>query len=382
MSKIADVFGRFEAFVVCVVLLTIGYIQQAGANNVKTYGAAQIFYSAGATGLQILQQIFIADTSDLLNRALCATIPDLPFLVNVWIGAPLANYILENLNWRWGYGIWAIILPVAFMPLACSLWISQRRAARRGLLPEAPYAGKSFRYVLRDLWYEMDFFGLVLLSAAISLILIPLTLAARAHGAWANPSILGMLVVGGISLVAFPLWESSERLAPHAFFPKHLLRKRTVLAGVAIAFFYFSEYFVWLFISIMLTTISGILPISIPILLLVPTGGPEPVGHGGRAHYSDVHLHVYRYIDHHLFPHQVHKTLQIPCHDWLLHLSCRHWPHDKVSYRGRKYCIPCRLPGSRRYRRCYDSRTCTAGRAGFGKPLRSGHSDCYVPHPP
>ncbi|OTA23580.1 hypothetical protein BTJ68_13004 [Hortaea werneckii EXF-2000] len=77
---------------------------QAAANNVKTYAAAQIFYSAGQTGLQILVQIFIADTSDLLNRALIVTLPDIPFLVNVWIGPPLANTILQRLSWRWGYG--------------------------------------------------------------------------------------------------------------------------------------------------------------------------------------------------------------------------------------------------------------------------------------
>lgn len=85
MAKVADVWGRFEAFTFSVFLFTLGYIQQAAANNVKTYAAAQIFYSAGATGLQILQQIFIADTSDLLNRAIVSTIPDIPYLLNVRI---------------------------------------------------------------------------------------------------------------------------------------------------------------------------------------------------------------------------------------------------------------------------------------------------------
>ncbi|KAK3108026.1 hypothetical protein LTR53_017822, partial [Teratosphaeriaceae sp. CCFEE 6253] len=36
MSKIADVFGRFEAFSLSVLIYVIGYIQQAAANNVKT----------------------------------------------------------------------------------------------------------------------------------------------------------------------------------------------------------------------------------------------------------------------------------------------------------------------------------------------------------
>lgn len=241
MSKIADVFGRFEAFSISVLLLTVGYIQQAGANSVETYAAAQIFYSAGSTGLQILQQIFIADTSDLLNRALVSTIPDIPYLINVWIGSPIASAILDNLSWRWGFGVWAIILPVSFLPLALSLWTNQRKAAKRGLLPPSPYAGKSLAYALKDLWYELDFFGLLLLSAAISLILIPLTLVERANGTWGNASMIAMIVVGLVCLIAFPFWERSPRLAPRAFFPAELVRKRTVMAGVGIAFFYFSK---------------------------------------------------------------------------------------------------------------------------------------------
>ncbi|KAI4259277.1 MAG: hypothetical protein LQ352_000817 [Teloschistes flavicans] len=85
MAKIANAFGRLEAFCIGVFLYIVGYIQMAASNNVRTFASAQIFYSAGFTGLQILQQIFIADTSDLLNRALFSSLPDLPFLVTVWV---------------------------------------------------------------------------------------------------------------------------------------------------------------------------------------------------------------------------------------------------------------------------------------------------------
>jgi len=239
MSKIADVFGRFEAFSLSVFIYSIGYVQQAAANSVETYAAAQIFYSAGQTGLQILVQIFIADTSDLLNRALVVTLPDVPFLINVWIGPPLADAILQNLNWRWGYGIWAIALPVAFMPLALALCVSQRRAAKRGLLPPSPFEGKTSWEIAKSLWYELDFFGLVLICAGFSLILIPLTVGA--DGSWSDPRILVMLTVGAVCVVAFPFWERSKTLAPKAFFPRALFQNRTVLAGLAFAFFYFSE---------------------------------------------------------------------------------------------------------------------------------------------
>jgi len=240
MSKIADVFGRFEAFSLSVFIYAIGYVQQAAANNVKTYAAAQIFYSAGQTGLQILVQIFIADTSDLLNRALVVTLPDIPFLVNVWIGPPLADTILRQLSWRWGYGIWAIVLPVAFLPLALSLCLNQRKAAKNGLIPPSPFKGLSRWEVAKSLWFELDFFGLLLICVGFSLILIPLTVAGE-NASWRDPNILMMLIVGVLCLVGFPLWERSKTLAPRAFFPRALAKNRTVIAGLAFAFFYFSK---------------------------------------------------------------------------------------------------------------------------------------------
>ncbi|KAK5135545.1 hypothetical protein LTR08_005180 [Meristemomyces frigidus] len=245
MSKIADVFGRFEAFTLSVLVYIIGYVQQAAANNVKTYAAAQIFYSAGQTGLQILIQIFIADTSDLLNRALVVTLPDVPFVVNVWIGPALADVVLRKLSWRWGYGIWAVVLPVAFLPLALTLCMNQRKAARRGLLPPSPFQGQSRWQVAKGLWFELDVFGLLLICAGFSLILIPLTIGSRAS--WHNPSILAMLIIGAICLVGFPFWERSKTLAPRAFFPRALAKNRTVIAGLAFAFFYFMAFYLSVF---------------------------------------------------------------------------------------------------------------------------------------
>ena len=243
MAKIANVFGRLEAFSISVAIYVVGYIQQAASNNVKTFAAAQIFYSAGSTGLQILQQIFIADTSDLLNRALFSSLPDVPFLVTTWAGPPLANSLLAETTWRWGYGIWAIVLPVAFLPLALSLLLNARKAKKLNLLPVSPWKGRSLAANLKKFWYELDVMGLLLLSAAISLILIPLTLAASATNKWHNGSIIAMLVVGCICLPAFIIWESFPVVAPHPFLSLRLLRNRTLSSGCIIGFFYFAVFY-------------------------------------------------------------------------------------------------------------------------------------------
>lgn len=241
MAKVADAFGRLEAFCFAIALFVAGYTQMAASTNVQTYAAAQIFYSSGSTGLQILQQIFIADTSSLLNRALFSMLPELPFLATVWLGPMIAQWILDTTSWRWGYGIWTIILPVAFLPLGFALFYNQRRATKLGLIAPSPWKKQSLLTIIKSLWYELDLVGLTLLSGAVSLILIPLTLTSTAHGGWGNPSIIVMIILGLIGLPVYVAWDSNPRLAPKPVLSLHLLKQKTATIGCTMAFFYFSQ---------------------------------------------------------------------------------------------------------------------------------------------
>lgn len=243
MAKVADVFGRFEAFCLSILIYVLGYIQMAASNNVQAYASAQIFYSAGSTGLQILQQVFIADSSSLLNRALLALLPELPFLVTVWIGPTIADAVLRHTSWRWGYGMWSIILPASFLPLALSLLLNQRKARRLNLIKPRSSRRRGILSVIRRTWYDLDMFGLILLSSAVTLILVPLTLAANAQDGWRNKRIISMIAVGLVCLIILPLWETSKRFAPKPLLSLHLLKQRTAVAGCVLAFFYFMAFF-------------------------------------------------------------------------------------------------------------------------------------------
>lgn len=261
MAKIADVFGRLEAFAISIVLCVLGYILMAASKNVETYASAQIFYAAGSTGLQILQQVFIADTSSFLNRALFSSLPDSPFLVTVWIGPLIASAILATTTWRWGYGMWALILPVAFLPLALSLYLNRRKAEKLGILKPKHHHSHSHHNDSDDsdsddsntktttkikniLLRDLDMIGTLLFSAGLSLILIPLTLISRSPSGFRDPKLLPMILLGLFFLILFPIWESHPRLAPHPLLPLSLLRSRTFVAGCALGFFYFMIFYI------------------------------------------------------------------------------------------------------------------------------------------
>src|SRR5690242_20427661 len=50
-------------------------------------------------------------------------------------------------------------------------------------------------------------------------------------------------VLGGICLLAFPLWEMSTRLSPTPIVSFTLFKNRTVVCGCILGFFYFMAFF-------------------------------------------------------------------------------------------------------------------------------------------
>lgn len=109
-------------------------------------------------------------------------------MITVWIGAPIGDWILKTTTWRWGYGLWCIILPAVFLPLALSLFLNNRNAKRAGLTAPKRVTelcclgnriGSCFYYILES-WNDLDIGGMILRSAAFALILLPITIASKA----------------------------------------------------------------------------------------------------------------------------------------------------------------------------------------------------------
>jgi len=75
----------------------------------------------------------------------------------------------------------------------------------------------------------MSVVGLLLVTAAFSLFLLPFSLYANARGGWKNASMIAMLVVGVVCMVIFVVWEA--KFAPVQFFPFRYLKDRTVIGS-------------------------------------------------------------------------------------------------------------------------------------------------------
>lgn len=186
--------------------------------------------------------IFIADTSALKNRAFALAFLSSPFIATVWIGGPLATAFLDGPGFRWGFGIFAIITPVACAPLLILFAVNYRKAKAAGLMP----VRESNRTMRQSLWHyciEFDIVGIFLLAAGLALFLLPFSLYSYQEDTWKSPMIICMIIFGGLLIIAFALYE--KYLAPVTFIPFDLLLDRTVLGACILAAIIFVEFYIW-----------------------------------------------------------------------------------------------------------------------------------------
>lgn len=87
--------------------------------------------------------------------------------------------------------MWCIIYPVRTIPVITLMFLVSRRAAKK-LPPTAKsvFSGTNTLETLIDLFYKLDILGIFLLTTALSLTLIPLTLAGGETRKWKTPGII------------------------------------------------------------------------------------------------------------------------------------------------------------------------------------------------
>ncbi|EDN05031.1 conserved hypothetical protein [Histoplasma mississippiense (nom. inval.)] len=234
IAKIADVFGRAEVISITIVFYIIGTIIEACATNVQSFCAGAILYQIGYTGIMLLVEVLIADTTSLRSRLIFSYVPALPFLINTWVSGNVTNAVLGVTTWKWGIGMWAIIYPVCCLPLIASLFIVHRRAKVDGALAgyKSSYQLLGARRLSIDLFWQLDVIGVILLIAVFALILVPFTLAGGVQTQWQKAKVIAPLVIGVCCIPVFVFWERSCK---HPMVPFRLLKDRAVWAALGIA---------------------------------------------------------------------------------------------------------------------------------------------------
>ncbi|PLN79065.1 MFS general substrate transporter [Aspergillus taichungensis] len=234
LAKIADVFGRIEVIILSVVFYTVGTIVEAAAKNTPTFCAGAVLYQIGYTGIMLLVEVLIGDTTSLRTRLIFSFIPATPFIINTWVSGNIAFAVLSATSWRWGIAMWAIIFPVCAIPLFVILYRGHYKVKRecQGGYKSRLGALTSTQGIIELLHY-LDVVGIFLLIAWMALILVPFTIAKDGSDQWKTAKILAPLVCGIFCIFLWALWE---RRCPHPMIPFKLLRDRGVWGALGIAF--------------------------------------------------------------------------------------------------------------------------------------------------
>lgn len=241
-AKLIDIWGRPQGFALMIASQVLGFIMMAACKDVKTYCAAQVFYSVGYSGIDFSMTIFIADTSSLRDRAFMIAYYSSPWIFMTWCYGPAAEAILSSIGFRWGFGIWAIVVPLVSTPLFAIFYLNYRKAEKLGLINNQA-SGRSFNQSFVHFAREFDVFGLLLLATGLALFLLSFSIYSYQAEQWKSPLIICFLVFGILFVVAFALYE--KYLAPTTFIPWNLTKNRTILSTYTMAGSIYAAWYIW-----------------------------------------------------------------------------------------------------------------------------------------
>lgn len=270
IAKISDITSRPYTYLLILGFYIIGYIIAATSKAVSAYVVGEVFVAIGGSGIDLTNDIIVADLTPLEWRGFASSMLSTPFIINTWFSGKIVNALEKRDQWRWGYGMFAIIMPVALGPaVAALIWldrmakkkgianIASSNAARRTVNNSAdqedqekaintvttPMAGNTkqqWTHSLRMHLEEIDAFGLILLGFGWSLLLLPFSLKTYAEHGWRNESLIAMMILGGLFLIAYVVFEMKFARVPSA--PRRLVFNKTFIMAIIIDSFYMREY--------------------------------------------------------------------------------------------------------------------------------------------
>ncbi|KAK1450029.1 major facilitator superfamily transporter [Colletotrichum melonis] len=242
IAKIIDIRGRAEGFAGMVFLVTIGMVMKATCQNVETYAAAQTIFWVGHLGLIYIITIVLSDMTSLRNRMTIIALNGTPTIATTFAGPEIAQLFYDEVNFRWAFGAFAIILIGFSVPVAVIFFLSEIKAKKTGLIPLKQKTRSTWEST-KHYFIEFDVVGLILVMAGWSMLLLPFSLVSNATHQWKSPTIICLIVFGVIGLALFALWE--RNFAKVSLFPYHFLKDRTILGACLVYGIMFASIYCW-----------------------------------------------------------------------------------------------------------------------------------------
>lgn len=175
-GKLADLFNRKLLLQLALVIFVVASAVAGFSQDTGTLITMRVFQGVGAGGLAALSQIVMADIISPRERGRYAGLFGAVMAVATVGGPLLGGVITDTLGWRWNFFVGLPIAVVALILLQRTLHLPKRPKTR----------------------VSIDYVGIVLISAGVSLLLLWVTFAGKDFDWISVPS---LLMVGGAALL-------------------------------------------------------------------------------------------------------------------------------------------------------------------------------------
>jgi EmrB/QacA subfamily drug resistance transporter len=247
-GKLADLYNRKVLIQIAIVIFVLATAAAGFSQDTGTLIAFRAVQGIGAGGLAALSQVIMADIISPRERGRYMGLFGAVMAVATVGGPLLGGFITDTIDWRWNFFI--------ALPFAVAALIMMQRTLH---LPARPKTKA-----------RIDYFGIVLLSTAVSLLLIWVTGAGKDYDWWSTETVL---MVGG-ALLAAVIFVIVELRSKEPLVPLTMFRNRTftlsVIASISIGIAMFGTS---VFLSQYMQLARGATPTEAGLMTIPMIGG-------------------------------------------------------------------------------------------------------------
>lgn len=213
-TSVSNVMGRMMPLYISFFFFILGSIVFAVAQDMTVLIAGRVLEGLGAGGLDVLNEIILADITTLKERAMYLGLFSIPMLGGTVLGPILGGLFSQYTTWRW---IGWINLPLSAIGLVLCVFFLKL---------------KSIDQPMRKKLRRLDWGGITLFTTGCTLFASPVAWAG-AMFPWGSYQTLVPLFLGAVLLAGFA-WYESRPVEP--VFPYRMFASRTACLTLLASF--------------------------------------------------------------------------------------------------------------------------------------------------
>ncbi|KAK0278204.1 hypothetical protein LTR35_009527 [Friedmanniomyces endolithicus] len=248
-GRLSDLFGRKSVLVSALVLLSLSDLACGLSVNATMLYIFRGLSGVANGGITSLTMMIVSDIVTLQERGKYQGILGAMVGLGNALGPLIASGFALHTTWR---GLFYLLAPLVMLVVVASqLYLPTN-------MPKLD---------LKETLAKIDFLGLLFGTAAVILLLIPISSGGHAGTPWGSPEIIAMFVVGAACLAAFLLAEWKWARLP--MMPLTMFKKASVAAMLAQSFFLGASYYSYLyFLPLYYQNVRGKSPLMAAVFLL------------------------------------------------------------------------------------------------------------------